>query len=297
MSDPVTIAVGSAAVAYVLSRVHAEENKVEANRIIRDIGELIEDAKEDIKEELRYLRQQELEGEILGIGESLKDYVGVHTRNFLEEILSRVGRLKGLLTVIADDVNNLEDARHAYLLYITMIGVYSIILVEIKFIYSESEEDKRDLEKRKNEIIEDAIIITNKILNASWKKTDKRFALVINLSDEYINYKFDGVPQLEQGPSGQGLYPQEYILEKREEHVQQIFKEYAKDPIEIRKKLFDITSNSLKSFAMNRSVNAPFSVKNDLYPLFDETSTSLRKVMRENSLEIRDHRGEIIPIL
>ena len=139
MVDPVTIAVASSTVSVVLARMEAAEDKANAHKIIKNIGEMIDQAKEDIKHELFYLRRQDLDGYILGIGGSLRTYATI------DEILRDTDETLGKLTAIVSDFNNFEESRHAYLLYITMIGLECIELVELKFIYSESEVEKKIL--------------------------------------------------------------------------------------------------------------------------------------------------------
>ena len=51
MVDPVTIAVASSTVSVVLARMEAAEDKANAHKIIKNIGEMIDQAKEDIKHE------------------------------------------------------------------------------------------------------------------------------------------------------------------------------------------------------------------------------------------------------
>lgn len=63
----------------------------------------------------------------------------------IDEILRDTDETLGKLTAIVSDFNNFEESRHAYLLYITMIGLECIELVELKFIYSESEVEKKIL--------------------------------------------------------------------------------------------------------------------------------------------------------
>ena len=103
----------------------------------------------------------------------------------IDEILRDTDETLGKLTAIVSDFNNFEESRHAYLLYITMIGLECIELVELKFIYLESEVEKKNIENRKNEIIKEAIIITEKLINESWRKTNGRFRLVMNQFSEY----------------------------------------------------------------------------------------------------------------
>lgn len=203
MEMAMTIADG--AVEYWKKRQEAKEEQDKALQIINKISAKIEQAKEEIINEIRYQRTKDLEGDLVGIASSLKDYAAMSSNanplNHLQEVLSQSAQTFGDLTVVVQDVEKFKQAKEMYPLYITGFGLYVTVLEELKYRFTSSGSGRASIDNRIKDIRNGVISVSKDLIKEGGKVAEARFGEIRieqvggqdgTASTLVGNYYFDG---------------------------------------------------------------------------------------------------------
>lgn len=171
----VALDVASAAIGMYKERQQAGQNEEIARDIIRKLSHKIEETKTAIINEIQFQNLQDLEGHIAGLGISLNDYLSIHTRDFLNDVLSRSGEVLGEASIIVRDTEHFDQATKAYPLYLNLLSIRSIIWEEVKHFYSQSASERASIDNNINSLLDEAMEISDNLINEASKKVQSRF--------------------------------------------------------------------------------------------------------------------------